>query len=125
MKDFNTFFLDISRRVCGWLTIDEAYFLAHAASRVAADKDVVELGAYQGLSAISMAYGSLRAGNGARIYCVDPHLPCLTSEMIAYGPGDANQWRKNVLTSGLGGVISAVELPSVIASASWGAWRKS
>jgi predicted O-methyltransferase YrrM len=115
---FNIFFRDISNRVRGWLTINEAHFISHAANRVVAYQDIVEIGTYQGLSAIAMAYGSFH-GDGARIYCVDPHLPSLTSDTIAYGPGDATQWRKNVMTSGLGGVISAVELPSARAAAAW------
>lgn len=55
----------------GWLTVDEAVTLYDLARAVPAGGHVVEIGSWQGKSAVVLGKG-LAASAGSRLHCVDP-----------------------------------------------------
>lgn len=68
-------FADVQRlisQVDGWLTVAEARTLYDAARACTGRGVIVEIGSWKGKSTIVLARGS-RAGNGVRVYAVDPH----------------------------------------------------
>jgi predicted O-methyltransferase YrrM len=58
--------------VPGWLTDEEGEALYELAKRCTGRGVIVEIGSWKGKSTICLGRGS-RAGNGVRIYAVDPH----------------------------------------------------
>ena len=58
--------------VPGWLTDEEAEALYDLARACTGKGVIVEIGSWKGKSTICLASGS-RAGNGVRVYAIDPH----------------------------------------------------
>jgi predicted O-methyltransferase YrrM len=58
--------------VPGWLTDEEGEALYDLARRCSGRGAIVEIGSWKGKSTICLGLGS-RAGNGARIFAIDPH----------------------------------------------------
>ncbi len=58
--------------VHGWLTAKEGAFLYDCAKRCTGKGVIVEIGSWQGKSAVFLGAGS-QAGNGVPVYAVDPH----------------------------------------------------
>jgi predicted O-methyltransferase YrrM len=54
----------------GWLSKDEAYLLYCLAKKVAPNKNIVEIGSYEGRSTIALAGG---VSPGVFVYAIDPH----------------------------------------------------
>jgi hypothetical protein len=112
---FDTFeqSLVATQKVLGWLTFDEAYFLARCAQVV--PYNIVEIGSYHGLSTLFLAFGGWH-GLGPTVYAVDPHRLGHATSDIWYNPADQQAFYHNVAASGYGSVIRAIGLPSTAAS---------
>lgn len=104
--------------VAGWLLREEAYWLCDTAGQVPPDLTIVEIGSYQGRSAISLALGA--GPEGATVYCVDPHYFHMVGD-LPFGPEDGTAFMRNILAAGVADRIRMIALPSQQAVRAWSA----
>jgi len=111
-----------------------ALALADMAAQVPPDRAIVELGTYQGRTALFMAWGA-RQGQGAHVYAIDPwdlpgkRGPYNQSRGGALGkhrkaftdPGTRNWARYNVRANGYANRVSLIRNFSVKAAEKWSA----
>lgn len=104
-----------ARAISGWLTHREAAFLYEAARAVPHGGTIVEIGSFLGRSTLCLAHGS-RAGNGARIVAVDPHIG---SPKHAHLLQCADTWPPfldNLARAGVSDLVTAVHATSLDAA---------
>lgn len=61
--------LKFIKKIDGWLSSHEGYFLFRAAQQAAGRGEIVEIGSWKGKSTICLASGSKKA----KVYAIDPH----------------------------------------------------
>jgi predicted O-methyltransferase YrrM len=109
----------IAQGVEGWLGRREGRYL-YALARVGSEKGViVEIGSWKGKSTIYLAEGS-RAGGGASVYAVDPHVGGPDQEKL--GIRDVNteaEFRENIRRAGVDGLVIPVVQASMDAVRGW------
>lgn len=122
------------RKIPGLTPESVALALADMAAQVPPDRAIVELGTYQGRTALFMAWGA-RQGQGAHVYAVDPwDLPgnrgpynqnpagALGKHRKAFtDPGTRNWARYNVRANGYASRVSLIRNFSVKAAEKWSA----
>lgn len=110
--------LDVVEGVEGWLAREEAALLLDLAAAVPAREAVVELGNYRGRSTVALALGS-RAGAGAQIYSVDPHVEFTGPRGGHFGRADQAHLYANLARTGVGAWVSVVGLDSRRVAGAW------
>lgn len=122
------------RKIPGLTPESVALALADMAAQVPPDRAIVELGTYQGRTALFMAWGA-RQGLGAHVYAIDPwDLPgnrepynqnrggALGKHRKAFtDPGTRNWARYNVRANGYTNQVSLIRNFSVRAAEKWSA----
>src|SRR5690606_33262491 len=122
------------RKIPGLTPESVALALADMAAQVPPDRAIVELGTYQGRTALFMAWGA-RQGQGAYVYAIDPwDLPgkrgpynqnrggALGKHRKAFtDPGTRNWARYNVRANGYANRVSLIRNFSVKAAEKWSA----
>lgn len=122
------------RKIPGLTPESVALALADMAAQVPPDHAIVELGVYQGRTALFMAWGA-RQGQGAHVYAIDPwDLPgergpynqnrggALGKHRKAFtDPGTRNWARYNVRANGYANQVSLIRDFSVKAAEKWSA----
>lgn len=122
------------RKIPGLTPESVALALADMAAQVPPDRAIVELGTYQGRTALFMAWGA-RQGLGAHVYAIDPwDLPgerepynqnrggALGKHRKAFtDPGTRNWARYNVRANGYANQVSLIRDFSVKAAEKWSA----
>ena len=120
------------RKIPGLTPESVALALADMAAKVPPDRAIVELGVYQGRTALFMAWGA-RQGQGAHVYAIDPwDLPgnrepynqnrggALGKHRKAFtDPGTRNWARYNVRANGYANQVSLIRDFSVKAAEKW------
>lgn len=102
----------IAQRINGWLTVREARLLFECARRAPADATIVEIGSFFGRSTVCLAHGS-RAGHGARIAAIDPHIGSPKHEE-QMGCDDTWPWfLDNLEAAGVRDLVTPIKKPSV------------
>ena len=96
MSDFARTVKPLIAGVPGWLTDEEGEALYELAERCDGRGVIVEIGSWKGKSTICLGLGS-RAGNGVRIFAVDPHAD--------YRFGD---FKENVERAGIADLVTPV-----------------
>lgn len=97
----------ITENIHGWLTDKEGVFLYDLAKNCTGKGAIVEIGSWQGKSTVYLGAGS-QAGNGVRVYAVDPHLgiPPL-NDMKTF-----DIFRRNIETAGLTSIVRPLVMTS-------------
>jgi|ADGO01.1.fsa_nt_gi Mannosyltransferase OCH1 and related enzymes len=122
------------RKIPGLTPESVALALADMAAQVPPDRAIVELGTYQGRTALFMAWGA-RQGQGAHVYAIDPwDLPgergpynqnrggALGKHRKAFtDPGTRNWARYNVRANGYANRVTLIRDFSVKAAKKWSA----
>lgn len=116
------------RKIPGLTPESVALALADMASQVPSDRAIVELGTYQGKTALFMVWGA-RQGYGAHVYAIDPwDLPGqrepfnrnLGKHRKSFtDPGTRNWARYNVRANGYANRVSLIRNFSVKAAENW------
>lgn len=101
----------------GQISLDEGLLLYDLASRVYSGC-IVEIGSYRGKSTVALALGSM-AGNSVPVYAIDPHDSFKGILEGEFGPKDRIEFFKNILRTGVGGIVHLVNLKSEAASKGW------
>jgi hypothetical protein len=116
MADSKEKLADVLHGTPGWLGADEAWAL-HEAVRDHPSKEtgltVVEIGSWQGRSAVALASG-LRARGGGTLYAIDPHSGTALHE--ATGVTDTYEaCLENVRAAGLARYVKSIRAVSAVA----------
>lgn len=99
--------------VRGWLSIEEGLLLQELAKKVCDSSQIVEIGSFQGRSAICLASGI--SGNGTMVHSVDPHFG-----IEAYGKNDSfNRLQKNIRARKLDTHVEYIVKESLTAANEW------
>jgi predicted O-methyltransferase YrrM len=99
--------------VRGWLSIEEGLLLQELAKQVCDSAQIVEVGSFQGRSAICLASGI--NGNGTKIHSVDPHFG-----IEAYGKKDSfDQLQENIRARKLDSYVEYILKESLTAAKEW------
>lgn len=107
--------LDMLAEITGWLSVNEANWLNHMA-RQTHDGVIVEIGSFQGKSAIALALG---AAHGVPVYTIDPHHAHTDEIGATFGPQDRAALYRNITAADLGETICVVNLTSDHAVQGW------
>lgn len=108
---------DLLEGVEGWLPLDDAWYLSEAARQC--DHAVVEIGSYQGRSAIALGFGSTRSDKSVPVFAVEPHAEFKGVFGGSFGPADRKAYFENLLRSGMVEHVALVNLSSQVAAAGW------
>src|SRR3989344_3407843 len=91
--------------VKGWLTLREGALLYDLARRCPRNSCIVEIGSWEGKSTVYISNGS-KAGNGARVFSVDPHTG---PEQKAHGEiWTYDVFMKNIPGGGAGELVTPI-----------------
>lgn len=106
-------------RISGQLTSNEASFLYEIAKGIGNDLAIVEIGTYQGKSAIILASAIKATGSNSTVFAVDPHNRYVGPMGGEYGPSDMASLYSNITMFGVGHIVKVIGLDSASASAGW------
>ena len=98
--------------VTGYLSRAESEIIFNAARAVSVSIPTavsVEIGSYQGRSAIAMALG---AGENASVFCVEPHTPMQGMLGGSFGPQDRQKFYENLVRAKVGHIVRLISLAS-------------
>lgn len=109
--------IDVLNRVHGFLSLDEAKLLFRLASEVLPRRAIVEIGSYQGRSAVCLGLGAKLAG--ARVWAIDPHEDIQINETVHYGMENHAALLKNLVEFEVAGVVRVVALDSMEVLDGW------
>jgi predicted O-methyltransferase YrrM len=99
--------------VRGWLSIEEGLLLQELAKQVCDFAQIVEIGSFQGRSAICLASGI--NGNGTKLHSVDPHFG-----IEAYGKKDSfDHLQENIKARNLDTNVEYIVKESLTAANEW------
>jgi Predicted O-methyltransferase len=99
--------------VRGWLSIEEGLLLQELAKQVCDSAQIVEIGSFQGRSAICLASGI--SGNGTKVHSVDPHFG-----IEAYGKKDSfDRLQENIKARKLDTHVEYIIKESLAAANQW------
>lgn len=110
-------FTDILTNVHGFISLAEAELLYTLASRVPNGGMIVEIGSYQGRSAVCLGLGAKEVG--ALVYAIDPHNGYQIDEHTHYGMENHAALLKNLVNFNVADIVRVVALDSSVA---WGGW---
>lgn len=103
----------------GMIAPEDVAFLSELA-RTAPPGAIVEIGAYRGKSAISLAAGAAsRADNPPMIYSVEPHAEYVGVYGGRFGPHDRTAYYRNMLDAGCAEQVALINLRSARAALAW------
>ncbi len=105
----------VAKTVSGWLTVREAAFLFEAARAVPRGGRIVEIGSFLGRSTICLALGS-RAGHGARIVAVDPHIGSPKHASLLRCTDTWPHFRANLARAGVDDLVTPIHATSSAAA---------
>lgn len=105
-----TFDANTIRTVGGFMDDAEIALLYKLAREVPAGGVIVEIGSYQGKSAITLGTGAQEAG--ALVWTIDPHEDLQVTEQTRYGMENHAALLENLTTYHLGAVVRVVALRS-------------
>lgn len=110
---------ELTERVEGWLGRREGRYL-HALARLGSERGaIVEIGSWKGKSTIWLAEGS-RAGSGAMVYAVDPHVGGPDQEQLGIRNAKTEaEFRENLRRAGVDSLVVPVVRPSMDAVRDW------
>ncbi|WP_207263998.1 class I SAM-dependent methyltransferase [Desulfovibrio sp. Huiquan2017] len=113
-------FAELMRTLVGGVTLEEASALRRYAALAGAGC-IVEIGSYQGKSAVALAMGVLDRGAQPRpmIYCVDPHREYTGFYGGRFGPEDRGRYYQTMLSTGAYRHVGLINLPSEDVASSW------
>src|SRR5438876_12126224 len=92
--------------------------LLYDLARDAAGGCIVEVGTFRGRSTVACGLGA-RAGQGGRVYAVDPFLPFVGACGGRFGPADRTHLLRNLLLCGVAEGVWLLHLPSAQAAEGW------
>jgi hypothetical protein len=110
--------LDKAMRCEGQTTRSECGVLATLAANVPVGQVIVEIGSYRGRSTIALALGSL-AGNGGRVYAIDPHTIFVGAKGGQFGPKDMAALYNNIVRFEVGETVAVVCMGAYETALGW------
>lgn len=109
-------FIDIINNVHGFISLAEMQLLYDLAAQVPKGGNIVEIGAAQGRSTLSLALGAKEAG--AMVYSIDPH-DTYTEKDTTFGMADNQAYYSNLAHYNVGDVVRTINLPSMQSMTGW------
>jgi hypothetical protein len=101
----------------GWLSREAAVLLYDLARQVT-EGCIVEVGSYRGRSTVALALGAA-AGDGPRIYAVEPHEPFVGVLGGEFGPEDRAAFFRNMLRTGAYEHVRLLNISSEVLASGW------
>jgi Methyltransferase domain len=113
------------KNVDGWLSNAEVEFLYQTALKCRPEYEIVEIGSWQGKSAICLA-GALEERSGHAMYAVDPHQDSYVHvDMLGKkGISTFDKFSSNIKTAGLENLVTPIVMKSEYAVKEWDRTKK-
>lgn len=113
-------FDQLMRDLRGGITVKEAAFLRRLASGIS-NGCIVEVGSFQGKSAVALGYGVRDQVDGDRciVYCIEPHRPFTGFYGGKFGPSDRGAFYRTMCNTGAFNEVALINRSSEQVTPGW------
>jgi glycosyltransferase involved in cell wall biosynthesis len=113
-------FDQVMKNIRGGITIQEGSFLRRLASGIS-NGCIVEVGSFQGKSAVALDYGVRDQVNGGHcvVYCIEPHRPFTGFYGGKFGPSDRGAFYRTMCNTGAFNNVALINQSSEQVTPGW------
>lgn len=104
--------------IYGFLSAAEAELLYTLASAVPIGGTIVEIGSFQGKSAVCLGLGAKQVP-GVQVYAIDPHVDCWDTKQVHYGMENHAALLMNLVLNDVADTVKVVALHSTAVLDCW------